>query len=116
MVTFRYLHSKSKQYQTKTVTGDVSLPVAAQCPAKSLSQKPVLRLSPSMQQKTYHVSADGSACKSIQDGKKIKIKERTKIICPACKATMEIILTRIPKQPARIGQMFHLIRQGESMM
>jgi hypothetical protein len=52
MVTFRYLHSKTKQYQTR------------------IPQNQMLRLPPPMQQKTHQASADGSTYKSLQDVKK----------------------------------------------
>lgn len=47
-----------------------SLPVDDPCPAKRLTQYQMLRLSSSMQQKAHHVSADGSAGKSLEDAKK----------------------------------------------
>ena len=103
-VTFRYIDSKTKQHQTRTVTGEGFLYLLMQhvlpkgfrktrsygflhpCSKKLITfLQMVLRVKPSRMIK--------------------KIKERKKIICPACKATMEIVLRRIPKPP-RLKQCF----------
>ncbi len=74
----------------------------------------MLWLSPSVQQKTHYVSADCSAGKSFQDGKEDE-------------GTNENYLSGMQgndgnhpdentETTGRDGQMFHLIRQGESVM
>jgi len=93
-VTFRYLHAKTKQYRTRTVTGEYFLYLLMQhvlprgfrkvrcygflhpC-SKRLIQflQLILRVKPSRMFK--------------------KTKERAKILCPACGKTMKIIKTRI---------------------
>ena len=97
-VTFRYIDSKTKQPQTRTVTGEGFLYLLMQhvlpkgfrktrsygflhpCSKKLITfLQMVLRVRPS---------------KMIK-----KVKERKKIICPVCKAAMEVILRRIPKPP-----------------
>ncbi len=100
-VTFRYLNSKTNQHETRTVTGErflylLMLHVLPKgfrrtrsygflhpCSKKLITfLQMVLRVKPSRMIK--------------------KIKERVKIICPLCKATMEIVQTRIPKPPGRM--------------
>lgn len=97
-VTFRYLNSKTNRYQTRTVAGEhflylLMLHVLPKgfrktrcygflhpCSKKLITfLQMVLRVKPSRMIK--------------------KIKERAKIVCPLCKATMEIVQTRIPKPP-----------------
>jgi len=101
-VTFRYLDSKTNRYQTRTVVGEHFLYLLMQhvlpkgfrktrcygflhpCSKKLITfLQMVLRVKPSRMIK--------------------KIKERAKIICPLCKATMEIVQTRIPKPPGRMA-------------
>ena len=98
MVTFRYVNSKTKQYQTKTVTGEYFLfllmlhvlPKGFRktrcygflhpcCKKLILFLQMVLRINP---------------CNMVK-----KIRKRAKIICPSCKAEMEIIMTRVFKPP-----------------
>ncbi len=97
-VTFKYIDSGTKSQQTRTVTGEYFLYLLMQhvlpkgfrktrsygflhpCSKKLIVfLQMVLRIKPSQMIK--------------------KVKKRAKIVCPACKATMEIILTRIPKPP-----------------
>ena len=97
-VTFRYIHSKTKSQQTRTVTGEYFLYLLMQhvlpkgfrktrsygflhpCSKKLITfLQMVLQIKPSRMVK--------------------KIKKRAKIVCPACKATMEILLRRIAKPP-----------------
>ena len=104
-VTFRYVDSKTNQSQTRTVTGEYFLYLLMQhvlpkgfrktrsygflhpCSKKLITfLQMVLRIKPSQMIK--------------------KLKERAKIICPACKATMEIILTNIPKPPVMLYKSF----------
>ena len=99
-VTFKYLDSKTNHYQTRTVPGEhflylLMLHVLPKgfrktrcygflhpCSKKLITfLQMVLRVKPSQMIK--------------------KVKERAKIVCPLCRATMEIIQTRIPK-PARL--------------
>jgi len=105
MVTFRYVDSKTKQYQTKTVRGEYFLYLLMlhvlpkgfrrtrcygflhPCSKKLIMfLQMVLRINPFRMIK--------------------KIKERAKIICPACKATMKIIQTGIQKPPAGLDICF----------
>jgi hypothetical protein len=98
MVTFRYLHAKTKQYQTKTVTGEYFLYLLMlhvlpkgfrrtrcygflhPCSKKLIRfLQTVLRISPLSMFK--------------------KLKKRAKITCPVCGAKMEIIRTMISKPP-----------------
>ena len=100
MVTFRYLHSKTKQYQTKKVTGEYFLYLLMlhvlpkgfrrarnygflhPCSKKLIRiLQLVLRVNPFKMLK--------------------KIKERPNIACPACGSKMKIILTMTLKPPGR---------------
>lgn len=95
-VTFRYLHAKSKQYRTRTVTGEYFLYLLLQhvlprgfrkvrcygflhpCSKKLIKfLQLVLRVKPARMFK--------------------KALERAKIICPACGEAMRIVATRIRK-------------------
>ena len=100
MVTFRYLHAKTKQYRTKTVTGEHFLYLL------------MLHVLPKGFRRTRSYGflhpCSKNLIRILQVVLRInpfrmvkKIKERTKITCPVCGAIMEIILTRIPKPPAR---------------
>jgi len=100
-VTFRYLQSKTKQYQTKTVTGEFFLYLL------------MLHVLPKGFRKTRCYGFLHPCSKKLIMFLQVvlrvnpfrmvkKMKERAKITCPVCKATMEIILTRIPKPPARL--------------
>jgi hypothetical protein len=105
MVTFRYLPSKSKQYQIKTVTAEFFLYLLTRhvlpkgfrktrcygflhpCSKKLIMLlQVVLRINPIRMLK--------------------KSKQRAKITCPVCKAPMEVILTRISKPQARLNRCF----------
>jgi hypothetical protein len=105
MVTFRFLQSKTKQYQIKTVAGEYFLYLLMlhvlpkgfrrtrcygflhPCSKKLIMfLQVVLRVNPFRMLK--------------------KIKQRAKITCPVCGARMEIILTRIPKPPAGLNTCF----------
>lgn len=97
-VTFRYLDSKTKQYQTRTVAGEHFLYLL------------MLHVLPKGFRKTRCYGFLHPCSKKIITFLQMvlrvnpfkmlkKIKERAKIICPLCKATMEIIQTRIPKPP-----------------
>jgi len=100
-VTFRYLHAKSAQYETRTVAGEYFLYLLmlhvlpkgfrrARCYgflhpcSKKLIRflQMVLRVNPLSM--FVH-----------------KLKKRAKITCPVCGAPMKIILTSIPKPAAR---------------
>ena len=105
MVTFRYIHSKTKQYQTKTVTGEfflylLMLHVLPKGFRKTrcygflhpCSKKLIMFLQMVLRINPFRILK--------------KMKKRTKITCPVCKARMEIILTRIPKPPTRMDRCF----------
>ncbi len=95
MVTFRYFDSQTKKYQTRTVAGEYFLYLLMlhvlpkgfrrtrcygflhPCSKKLIKLlQLVLRINP---------------CRMIK-----KIRERAKIICPACGAVMRIVKTKIP--------------------
>ena len=97
MVTFRYLHSKTGQYQTRTVAGEYFLYLL------------MLHVLPKGFRRTRDYGFLHSCSKKlirflqlILHVSPFKIsyqkKERPKIICPICGAIMRIIKTRI-KQP-----------------
>ena len=102
MVTSRYLHSKTKQYQTRTVTGEYFLYLL------------MLHVLPKGFRRTrcygFLHPCSKKLIRFLQMVLRVnplstfikKIKERAKITCPACGAAMEIILTRIPKPPGRL--------------
>jgi len=115
MVTYRYLHAKTDQYRTRTVTGEYFLYLLmlhvlprgfrkARCYgflhpcSKKLIQivQMVLRVHPSRMFK--------------------KIKERAKITCPVCGAKMKIILTRIAKPRCRSADLSRITMIGEPVM
>ena len=97
-VTFKYLDSKTKQHQTRTVTGEYFLYLL------------MLHILPKGFRKTrcygFLHPCSKKLIKFLQMVLRVnpfkmlkKIKERAKITCPRCKATMEIIRTRIAKPP-----------------
>jgi len=102
MVTFRYLHSKTKQYHTRTVTGEYFLYLL------------MLHVLPKGFRRTrcygFLHPCSKKLIRFLQMVLRVnplstfikKIKERAKITCPVCGAAMEIILTRIPKPPGRL--------------
>jgi len=100
MVTFRYLHSKTKQYQTKIVTGEYFLYLL------------MLHVLPKgfRRARDYNFlhPCSKKLIKILQLVLRIKpfrmvqqMKERAKITCPVCGAKMKIILTMIPKPQGR---------------
>lgn len=113
MVTFRYLNSKTKRYQTKTVTGEYFLYLLMlhvlpkgfrrardygflhPCSKKLISMlQLILRVKP------FHALK--------------QMKKRPGIVCPACGAKMKIILTMILKPP---GRPHHItLKKGEFVM
>ena len=93
-VTFRYLHSKTKKYQTRTVTGEYFLYLL------------MLHVLPKGFRRTRDYGFLHPCSKKlirflqlILNMSPFKIfhqkKERPKIICPVCGAKMRIIKTRI---------------------
>jgi hypothetical protein len=101
MVTFRYLHSKTKQYQTRTEKGEYFLYLL------------MLHVLPRGFRKTRNFGFLHPCSKKlimflqlvlrINPFKMLKkAKERPKIICPVCKAIMEIIGTRLHKPSGRL--------------
>jgi len=105
MVTFKFINSKTKQYQTKTVTGEYFLYLL------------MLHVLPKGFRRTRYYGFLHPCSKKLIMFLQVvlrvkpfrmlkKIKQRAKIICPVCGATMKIILTRIPKPPPRLNTCF----------
>jgi hypothetical protein len=106
MVTFRYLHSKTKQYQTRTVTGEYFLYLL------------MLHVLPKGFRRTrcfgFLHPCSKKLIRILQLVLRInplsmfikKMKERPRITCPVCGAKMKIILTMIPKPPDRQAACF----------
>lgn len=105
MVTFRYIHSKTKQYRTKTVPGEYFLYLLMlhvlpkgfrrvrnygflhPCSKKLIKiLQLVLRVNPFKIRK--------------------QMKKRPNITCPACGAKMKIIMTMIRKPPGKLQACF----------
>ena len=97
MVTFRYLHAKSGQYQTRTVAGEYFLSLLmshvlpknfrrARCYGflHSCSKKLIRFLQVVLRVNPFRTFVR-------------KLKERPAITCRVCGAAMKVILTRIPK-------------------
>ena len=93
--------------------GIFPLPVDAPCLAKRFPQNQVLRFSPSMQQKTHHVSPDSSAGMSIQDVQEDKGTGKNHL--SAMQGNNENHLEENSKT-AKEERMFYIIRNGELMM
>ena len=100
MVTFRYRHSKTKEYQTRTVTGEYFLYLL------------MLHVLPKGFRRTrcygFLHPCSKKLIRLLQMVLRVnpfrmlnQRKERAKIVCPACGAKMKIILTMIPKPPDR---------------
>lgn len=98
MVTYRYIDSKTKESRTEKVTGEYFL------------YRLMLHVLPKGFRRTRCYGFLHPCSKKlimflqtvlrINPFKMVKkIKKRAKIICPACKAAMEIILTRVRKPP-----------------
>ncbi len=105
MVTFRFLQSKTKTYQIKTVTGEYFLYLLmlhvlpkgfrrTRCYGflHPCSKKLIMFLQAVLRMNPFRMLK--------------KIKKRAKITCPVCGERMEIILTRIPKPPAGLKPCF----------
>jgi hypothetical protein len=101
MVTFRYLHAKTGQYRTRTVTGEYFLYLLmlhvlprgfrrARCYGflHPCSKKLIRFLQILLRVNPLSIFVS-------------KLKERATITCPVCGSAMKIILTRIPKPPTR---------------
>ena len=102
MVTYRYIDSKTDQYRTKTVTGEYFLYLL------------MLHILPKGFRRTRAYGFLHPCSKKlimflqmvlrINPFKILKqSKQRAKITCPACKAKMKIILTRISKPSPRLN-------------
>jgi len=101
MVTFKYLHSKTKQYQTRTVTGEYFLYLL------------MLHVLPKGFRRTrcfgFLHPCSKKLIRILQLVLRInplsmfikKMKERPGITCPVCGAKMGIILTMVPKPLTR---------------
>ena len=101
MITYRYIDSKTKEYRTKTVTGEYFLYLL------------MLHVLPKGFRRTrcygFLHPCSKKLIEFLQMALRVnpfkmtrKIKERARIICPACEAVMEIIRTRIAKPPANL--------------
>lgn len=101
MVTFRYLHAKSKQYRTRTVTGEsfLYLLMLHVLPKGFRRTRCYGFLHPCSKKLIMFLQ---TVLRVVPFRMFRKVKERAKIICPLCKATMKIVLTKIAKPP-RIG-------------
>jgi len=101
MVTFRYLHAKTGQYRSRTVTGEYFLYLLmlhvlpkgfrrTRCYGflHPCSKKLILFL-----QMVLRVNPLSMFVR--------KLKKRPTITCPVCGAVMKIIMTKIPKPPTR---------------
>ena len=97
-VTYRYLDAKTKQYQSKTVTGEYFLYLL------------MLHVLPRGFRRTRSYGFLHPCSKKLIEFLQVilrvkpfrmikKLKERAKLICPLCKGAMEIVLTRIKKPP-----------------
>jgi hypothetical protein len=104
MVTFRYMHAKSKEYRTRIVTGEYFLYLL------------MLHVLPKGFQKTrcygFLHSCSKKLIKFLQlvlrvpSFTMLKQKKRAKITCPVCGATMNIVCTRIRKPTANLTECF----------
>jgi len=100
-VTFRYLHAKSGQYRTRTVTGEYFICLL------------MLHVLPKGFRRTrcygFLHPCSKKLIRFLQMVLRVhplsmfarKLKERPTITCPACGAKMEIIRIMIPKSPVR---------------
>ncbi len=97
-ITFRYVNSKTKKYETRTVTGEYFLYLL------------MLHILPKGFRKTRCYGFLHPCSKKLimflQTIWRItplqmikKVKKRAKIICPACQAAMKIVLTKTRKPP-----------------
>ena len=116
----RHGHFQISRFQNQPVSDQnshrriFSLPADAPCPAKRLPQNQVLRFSPFMQQKTHQVSADGSACKSLQDvNEKKGAGENNLSAMRSNNGDHPDENTETTGQPER---MFHITREGGIVM
>jgi len=101
MVTFRYLHAKTGQYRSRTVTGEYFLYLL------------MLHVLPKGFRRTRYYGFLHPCSKKLilflQMVLRVnplsmfvrKLKERPTITCPVCGAVMKIIMTKIPKPPTR---------------
>jgi hypothetical protein len=102
MVTYRYIDSKTDQYRTKTVNGEyfLYLLMLHVLPKGFRRARCYGFLHPCSKKliKFLQVVLRVNPLKMLK-----KAKKRAQIICPACKAAMEIILTGIAKPPLNIS-------------
>jgi hypothetical protein len=100
MVTFRYLHSKTKRYQTKTVAGEhfLYLLMLHVLPKGFRRARNYGFLHPCSKKliRILQLVLRVNPLKMIK-----KMKERPNIACPACGSKMKIILTMMPNPPRR---------------
>jgi hypothetical protein len=102
MVTFRYIHAESKDYRTRTVTGEYFLYLL------------MLHVLPKGFRKTrcygFLHPCSKNLIKLLQMVLRItpfrifkQKKERAKITCPKCGSIMKIVLTRITRPPVALA-------------
>jgi hypothetical protein len=102
MVTFRYIHAESKEYRTRTVTGEYFLYLL------------MLHVLPKGFRKTrcygFLHPCSKNLIKLLQMVLRItpfrifkQKKERAKITCPKCGSIMKIVLTRITRPPVALA-------------
>jgi len=101
IVTFRYLHAKTGQYRSRTVTGEYFLYLL------------MLHVLPKGFRRTrcygFLHPCSKKLIRFLQMVLRVnpfsmfvrKLKERPTITCPVCGAVMKIIMTKIPKPPTR---------------
>ena len=98
MVTFRYLHSKTKQYQTRTVTGEyfLYLLMLHVLPKGLRRVRNYGFLHPCSKKliRILHLVLRVNPFRMVR-----QLKERAKLVCPVCGAKMKIIRTMIQKPP-----------------
>ena len=101
MVTFRYLHAKTGQYRTRTVTGEhfLYLLMLHVLPKGFRRARCYGFLHPCSKKliRFLQVVLRGNPPSLFAQ----KLKKRPAITCPVCGTAMKIILTMIPKPPAR---------------
>ncbi|EFK09346.1 conserved hypothetical protein, partial [delta proteobacterium NaphS2] len=116
MVTFRYLHAKTGQYRSRTVTGEYFLYLLmlhvlpkgfrrARCYGflHPCSKKLICFLQMVLRVNPLNMFAK-------------KLKERPTITCPVCGAAMKIVLTKIAKPPAKQVHLPYMSEHGEIVM
>ena len=112
MVTFRYLHSKTKQYRTRTVTGEYFLYLLMlHVLPQGFRRTRCIRVSPSLQQETHQVPATGSTGKPVNDAQESKGKGENHL--SGMRGCNENRSDENLETIGQAGRMLRIIRQGE---